>query len=534
MTICNASDCKLSCFDNEDKCVLHCDKGDYHDDNVKGLIHKFKDTLADYISQELLIDSIGSGSLPSRSEIKNYIVHNYGGTARSQNLQDLDTKVRKFIEKETTKYGLCLRDISFPECDTKKSSSDYPEMLQRLQKVSFLRCTFKTSSLRLEDIPAFYDECSFISLKGWNLFNTKLISEESDAIYDDCTFLGSVSFSPNNTKTTENIENTFFRNCVFKKDLLFEKAHILSPLFNNDPSFTSKVNTKETWSLLSLRSCILDAKFTLDNTLIKQVSITNCEVNEKFEFKHSCTESFEIVNTNFKKTFDLYDTMFTVFQLNEVAVDGIAIFEKCHFGLEKPVIAQGIALFNHVNFMSFASFNHAYFNSGLNIESTIFKEPPNFLGIVVEETNTKRETFRIIKNAFDKTGNHIEANKFFINEMIKYKEELSSKPTTLKNWQEKLVFTVNSKGSEFDLSYIRPIGWCILLALIYITLTKVLLRTELLQSDIFYVLNEVAAGILPVKKILKEGMEFISLIFYPLFGICIWQAVVAIKRNVRR
>ena len=47
-------------------------------------------------------------------------------------------------------------------------------------------------------------------------------------------------------------------------------------------------------------------------------------------------------------------------------------------------------------------------------------------------------------------------------------------------------------------------------------------------------LNDIVKNILPFKKILKEGMEFISLIFYIIFSTLIWQTIVALKRLTKR
>ena len=57
-----------------------------------------------------------------------------------------------------------------------------------------------------------------------------------------------------------------------------------------------------------------------------------------------------------------------------------------------------------------------------DLENINLKESPNFLNTKIEPKNTNRETFRITKDSFDKIGNHIEANKFFVYEMKKHKE----------------------------------------------------------------------------------------------------------------
>ncbi|EKN5934533.1 hypothetical protein DVQ16_19505, partial [Yersinia enterocolitica] len=52
-----------------------------------------------------------------------------------------------------------------------------------------------------------------------------------------------------------------------------------------------------------------------------------------------------------------------------------------------------------------------------------------------------------------------------------------------------------------------------------------------LISNIF---NGIASSIIPFKSLLREGMEFISLLFYIIFASLIWQTIVAVKRHTRR
>jgi hypothetical protein len=153
---------------------------------------------------------------------------------------------------------------------------------------------------------------------------------------------------------------------------------------------------------------------------------------------------------------------------------------------------------------------------------------------------TNRETFRIIKHSFDKIGNNIEANKFFVLEMKKYKEELSeSKEIT----QEKVVFILNEMISDFGQSYLRPMSLLVGLGCVYTALVigceknvlyRIYVPANNLLSGVSDCVNGFAMNILPFSKFLKPGMEFVSLIFYVVFAALIWQTVIAVKRHVRR
>ena len=201
------------------------------------------------------------------------------------------------------------------------------------------------------------------------------------------------------------------------------------------------------------------------------------------------------------------------------------------------------AIFDYVTFGSTVSFRNSDFSNGLDIQNTNFKEHPNFLRSKIEFIGSNRETFRSIKNAFDKVGNHIEANKYFALELKKYKDELYDEKNKDATRREKFVFYLNEKVSDFGQDYWKPIKLLILSVLIYSFLIIGHERNWLYQmypevngifSIISSLVNSIAKGFIPFHKILRDGMEFISLIFGLILSGLIWQTVVAIKRHTRR
>ena len=123
--------------------------------------------------------------------------------------------------------------------------------------------------------------------------------------------------------------------------------------------------------------------------------------------------------------------------------------------------------------------------------------------------------------------------------MSKYKQVLNEKPLN----QEKLIFWLNEKTSNFGQSYLLPIFWIVFFSVIYYLLVlghESNLLYELVPtaneviSSVSNVFNGIAANIIPFKKLLREGMEFISLVFYVIFASLIWQTIVAVKRHTRR
>lgn len=154
--------------------------------------------------------------------------------------------------------------------------------------------------------------------------------------------------------------------------------------------------------------------------------------------------------------------------------------------------------------------------------------------------NTNRETLRIIKNSFDKIGNHIDANKFFVKEMMRYKQDLFKDKSIT---QEKLVFLFNEKVSSFGQSYLKPLYLFLGAIIIYSLLVyghennwlyKICPSLNDIISSVSYFLNYPVKNIITYSKFLRPGMELLSLIFYIVFAVLTWQIIVAIKRHTKQ
>jgi hypothetical protein len=94
----------------------------------------------------------------------------------------------------------------------------------------------------------------------------------------------------------------------------------------------------------------------------------------------------------------------------------------CHF--KRSVIfdfsAMDVLLFNTSSFEQILSLEYSEIGDCIAISSCAMGKPPNFLNCRLADDaiqNADRETFRIIKNAFDGVGNNIEANRYFSYEM---------------------------------------------------------------------------------------------------------------------
>ena len=260
-------------------------------------------------------------------------------------------------------------------------------------------------------------------------------------------------------------------------------------------------------------------------------------------FINNEVDEFHVCDCNFYETSDLFKTRFEIFNLEKCFFSKFVGFENCVFGKNDSKEAKYIALFKYVTFQSFVNLRNATFLSGLDFDLVNLSSSAslNALNADIPIANTERETFRIIKDSFQKIGNNIEANKYFVKEMKKYKEELSN----TKKWysQDRVIFFWNEKISNFGQSYLRPIAIFFIFALLYKwviagynneTLYKIYPPLNGAISNTADFLNSMIRNIPHFSKVLKSGMESVSLVFYLIFVVLIWQTVVAVKRHVRR
>ena len=254
-------------------------------------------------------------------------------------------------------------------------------------------------------------------------------------------------------------------------------------------------------------------------------------------------ENFLCINTEMQGVFNAFESHFSYAKFERVKFYDVADFEKAEFGeADKIVIASYpvTAIFRFVTFMTASNFKKVNFYYGLDFENVDLREQPNFLKSNINPYNTNRETFRIIKYSFDSRGNTLEANRFFVQEMKAFKNELKEEG----DFWDKLVYNVNDLISEFGRNYIRAIIWLIISLILY----TILLYLHDWYFDnfdyfiwgklewIWIFLNDIAKNFLPFSRFLesKSGFEFISLFFYIWFGILIWQIIVAVKRHTQR
>lgn len=480
MSECSHHECNLSSYKNNDKCILHCSKQKLDFFKIRSV---FYNALEKYVAENT-IDS----------------------------------------------NGFChFSGVAFPKPDI-QSSINYAKILNALKQIHFDSCHFFTSYIELSEPEFFFQDCIFH--ERWSVFNAPVLKNVNGVLYQNCIFHEEVSScSEDDGKYV--IDSPLFNDCVFEKGIEFGNVEFKSPIFNNTDDIDLNIES------LHLMDCILKDKFILNRCNIQSFFMEDTVFESKFEFKQNIVADFEIFNTNYFKVVDTFETKFGKFNIKKSIFDDFVGFEKCSFGDSVDSENEDAAKFTYATFLSFVNFRNTNFYTGLDIENINLKEAPNFLNTKINEKNSNRETFRIVKSSFDKIHNYIEANKYFSYEMKKYKEELKGTNKT----QEKVILFLNEKISNYGQSYVKPIIYMVATSIIYYLLILGYENNILYEmhpsingvlENISSFVNNVSKNILPFSKILKAGMEFVSLLFYIIFASLIWQTLVAVKRHTRR
>ena len=529
MSTCTVDECQREACQSENKCILHCDKGEYSNERPTKL-RLFYDALIDEIVTQIFEIDGQDGNLTQN-----------GITVNKESLiNELKNSYRNREASRLTKdITIVLADISFPAWDS-RDHFNYTNLFGNFKGIHFDRCSFNGVSIgnfeSVKNTEFFFQDCHFH--KEWHIVNLPLLGNVNDVVYQQCIFHEGAyaHYSEDITDPNNKIENQLFNNCSFQGELSFDRMVFNSPIFNN----TDEVPT--TIQEMTFMGCVAneEAKLILNNCCIDKFVSKDTIFKSKFEFKENVVTKFKVINTNFTKIVDTYKTKYREFVVFKSIFEDFAGFENCEFGEQHNESKELMPLFQYATFMSFVTFRNAQFHGGLDISHANLKELPNFLNATISSGNTTRETFRIIKSSFDDAGNKIEANKYFVFEMQKYREELKA---TKKCYQERIILFLNEWISGFGQNYLRPVCLMVAFSVVYYgldygyehnTLYSIYPPANNIIQCISNIANGASKAVLPISRFLKVGMEFVSIIFYIIYASLIWQAIVAVKRHTRR
>ncbi len=497
MAECLLEDCNLNTYEHEDKCILHCEKHEYSQDFHKiGFLNSFYRELMYLIASLLESNEVGT-----KEHILEYLE------------DETASNTTTTINFNNIRIMIVLNEIYFPQSKD-IDSFEYTRLLRKLERIYFNYCKFSISYLDLHNTECFFHDCKFQN--ALLLYNFYILENESNVLFQKCEFNdGVVSFGDGRKMT---IDNSLFCDCSFNK-LTFEDTTFKQPIFKNSKGFTGEI--KE----FSMSNSIVEDRFILNYHAVESLSLVDTIFHEKVELKKARNiVDCSISNCNFKGLVDCYTSNFDNLFIYKSIFEEYVGFEYCRFGTSYEKCENCSTKFEYVTFLNFINMRNTNFISGLDFSSANLKEYPNFLGAKINPLNTNKETFRIIKHSFDKIGNTSEANRYFSCEMNKEMSET----LFLRSPAKKTMLFLNRLLSNFGQWYFLPLMWLLIL----IPFHEWVVSSH--SFDNLDTLNHIVKNILPVKHFLNKDMEFISLLFYIAYSGLIYHFIISVKRITKR
>jgi uncharacterized protein YjbI with pentapeptide repeats len=443
-----------------------------------------------------------------------------------------DDKIKALVRRVRKIDSIELCGIYFPYRDS-RDNYDYFNLLKLFKEIHFIDCNFYLGDWLLDEIEFFFQNCVF---HNWfYLTPIRILKNSTNSLFSECEFKDKLTVKSSEIKDV--FESSLFSGGRFSSQIDLDGAKFKSEPFLelNDKSL---VNTT-----LKIFNCTFEEIVRINKVALRYLQINDTNFLSGFEITNMKVGHFLCVNTEMKGVFNAFESHFSYAKFERVKFYDVADFEKSEFGEANKIVIASYpvtAIFRFVTFMTASNFKKVNFYYGLDFENVDLREQPNFLKSNINPHNTNRETFRIIKYSFDSRGNTLEANRFFVQEMKAFKNELKEEG----DFWDKLVYNVNDLISEFGRNYIRPIIWLIASLILYTTLLY--FHDWYFDSHNYFIhpwfntlsayANSAARNFLPLSRFLesKSGFEFVSLLFYIWFGILIWQIVVAVKRHTQR
>lgn len=546
-----------------------CQNDDEMGDKSHDYLMKFYEILGEYIVEEIFF-KLKELRLECESEEEAYNFDK--DVTELQDYLDIGeyTGVSVSLSERLAEINITIENIKLPyDNDINFLNSESHEILWRLGRIDLINCYFESECFDINN-NTYFKDCDFESNFTINPFSKNNSGDRYR--YINCTFNGDVSVIPsgNNKEMLCNLfyECNFLSNLTIRS-LEFRKNIFMFPdplmLFNswNDNTNESIINNSfkkikkhHRFKKITISNCIFDVDFKLngfdddyfkelkkykceyelDDMIIDELEIIDTKFDSKLEIKNRSINNFNFKNSNVSGIFDAFESEFHKAYFFKSIFKDFAAFEKVKFsnGLE-----VNKTVFEYTTFKDFSNFRDTKFLSGVDLSTVNLKQEPNFFNTLINNKRTDRETFRIIKNSFEKNNNKIEAGKYHANEMKAYIRELSF----CKNFWQLSILHINNLISRFGQSYIIPfallLGFIALYSYLLDSYQEVLqFRTHEMQYGLEAItewLNTSARNFLPFAKFIsdKKGFEFVSLFFYIVFAILVWQIIVAVKKQTQ-
>lgn len=455
------------------------------------------------------------------------------------------------IKKEKCIFH-CEKDDWFDEIERyDEKRKDWSKSMEKVDKFWLeirdkIMCSNNTNEYDFKGFifPSFVDS-EYSIINNFNASDKELIFNKTTN-FKDSVFLGIVNFTDTTFKEEvyfhgsvfkDNVnffnstfekaffgystydKNVYFFESTFKKEVSFEhstfqnKFEFVNSVFQNEVSFWGSIfhgkvsfldgpDKKNIKGILKFHSTKFEEKSSL---IIRDFDVKSIIISNLINYSNS----LRLTNINVLDNFILVNMDLTKFEFHNLNLI------KCKTTIKNVsfISSLGFTIFNGVKWG--------------NIRKTFDK-------------TTDRDTFRQLKYVNEKQGNIIEANKFYSAEMKAYKKELKGEKCKT-HWQDKIIFWLNEKSSNFSQNWLKPLGWFFLLgiiAFIFSNMTRIItyiVGTSKLNSATFLnAINEFFVYINPFNTSAGKWNPTIWLIFKALSIFIIYQFIISLRRQTRR
>jgi hypothetical protein len=497
--------CSINCYRKcqgkvyiDNKCILHCSKNDYSKDWNSGLLFDFYNEFINYIIKQLFEHRKLLDDKYSQNEIATYLKSN----------RFMNDEYNEVLKKSIF-IPSC---IHFPERD-ERDTFDYLKILNLFGKIHFTCCEFYISSLNLDNVECFFQDCKFH--ERWTLYDYGVLENEDNVIYQTCEFNKTVSnYTPD--KSTELAIYRFSQfdyTCKFNKNLQFDRAIFKNRLFNTEQNNFLDENVIK---ILEFNKCIFEKEFKLNQYSIDEFIIEDSKFNDRFEFQSNSVNDVKIQNSKFEKISIFTNSNFSELYISDSMFKENIDFSGSIFG-KKNELAKSSTTLKSVIIDKSVNFRNVKFYYGLDIPDTKINDLSSFLNADLAVKYTPRDTFRRLKHEFDSIGNIIEANKFYHKEMQKMEEDL--KKDLPKSFPEWIVFKIHDISSKHSQDWVSVLYWIIVITFLYSHL-----KVFWCQENTEYYIIPFVLNILVLTFVLHEAaiLKNLNIIYKAFSGLIIY------------
>lgn len=312
-------------------------------------------------------------------------------------------------------------------------------------------------------------------------FNTNL-NEFRNVKDISCPFLTFENCLFKNFTIVECSDELKFINCVFDnvnifgrlfKSIYFENCKINTLLIKNEVlsnvNYSFIINSGEIDNFL-IKNSKTEHNFHINHNVNKKLKINNLEIfsstfEKDFSFHNVIIKNAKIKNCDFNSLSEFINVEFTEkFDFQEITYKGFTLFDDCKFNTK--------AEFKYIIFEKMTSFRNSEFNKGIDLEYTSNDEEINFYGIeILDKNTTSQETYRIIKNQFEKLNNKIEANKYHALEMEQHRKSVWDRifndcDSSYKLLPDGIVLLIHKLSSNHSSNWFLALSWIFIVSFI--------------------------------------------------------------------